>query len=1111
MFTFLTGFRQNRYSWHTYFIVYFPDWVQTKSILLTHILYCLLSWLGSDKIDTLDTHTLLFILLTGFRQNRYSWHTYFIVYSPDWVQTKSIFLTHILYCLLSWLGSDKIDTLDTHTLLFTLLTGFRQNRYSWHTYFIVYFPDWVQTKSILLTHILYCLLSWLGSDKIDTLDTHTLLYTFLTGFRQNRYSWHTYFIVYFPDWFQTKSILLTHILYCLLSWLGSDKFDTLDTHTLLFTFLTGFRQNRYSWHTYFIVYFPDWVQTNSILLTHILYCLLSCLGSDKIDTLDTHTLLFTFLTGFRQNRYSWHAYFIVYSPDWVQKKSILLTHILYCLLSWLGSDKIDTLDTHTLLFTFLTGFRQIRYSWHTYFIVYFPDWVQTKSILLTYILYCLLSWLGSDIIDTLDTHTLLFTFLTGFRQNQYSWHTYFIVYFPDWVQTKSILLTHILYCLLSWLGSDKIDTLDTHTLLFILLTGFRQNRYSWHTYFIVYSPDWVQTKSIFLTHILYCLLSWLGSDKIDTLDTHTLLFTLLTGFRQNRYSWHTYFIVYFPDWVQTKSILLTHILYCLLSWLGSDKIDTLDTHTLLFTFLTGFRQNRYSWHTYFIVYFPDWFQTKSILLTHILYCLLSWLGSDKFDTLDTHTLLFTFLTGFRQNRYSWHTYFIVYFPDWVQTNSILLTHILYCLLSCLGSDKIDTLDTHTLLFTFLTGFRQNRYSWHAYFIVYSPDWVQKKSILLTHILYCLLSWLGSDKIDTLDTHTLLFTFLTGFRQIRYSWHTYFIVYFPDWVQTKSILLTHILYCLLSWLGSDKFDTLDTHTLLFTFLTGFRQNRYSWHTYFIVYSPDWVQTKSILLTHILYCLLSWLGSDKIDTLDTYTLLFTLLTGFRQNRYSWHTYFIDYFLDWVQTKSILLTHILYCLLSWLGSDKIDTLDTHTLLFTFLTGFRQNRYSWHTYFIVYFLDWVQTKSILLTHILYCLLSWLGSDIIDTLDTHTLLFTFLTGFRQNRYSWHTYFIVYFFDWVQIKSILLTHTLFFTFLTGFRQNRYSWHTYFIVYFPDWVQTKSILLTHILYCLLSWLGSDKIDTLDTHTLLFTFLTGFRQNRYSWHTYFIVYFLDWVQT
>ena len=609
------------------------------------------------------------------------------------------------------------------------------------------------------------------------------MFTFLTGFRHNRYSWHTYFIVYFLDWVQTKSILLTHILYCLLSWLGSDKIDTLDTHTLLFTFLTGFRQNRYSWHTYFIVYFLDWVQTKSILLTHILYCLLSWLGSDKIDTLDTHTLLFTFLTGFRHNRYSWHTYFIVYFPDWVQTKSILLTHILYCLLSWLGSDKIDTLDTHTLLFTFLTGFRQNRYSWHTYFIVYFPDWVQTKSILLTHILYCLLSWLGSDKIDTLDTHTLLFTFLTGFRQNRYSWHTYFIVYFPDWVQTKSILLTHILYCLLSWLGSDKIDTLDTHTLLFILLTGFRQNRYSWHTYFIVYSPDWVQTKSIFLTHILYCLLSWLGSDKIDTLDTHTLLFTLLTGFRQNRYSWHTYFIVYFPDWVQTKSILLTHILYCLLSWLGSDKIDTLDTHTLLFTFLTGFRQNRYSWHTYFIVYFPDWFQTKSILLTHILYCLLSWLGSDKFDTLDTHTLLFTFLTGFRQNRYSWHTYFIVYFPDWVQTNSILLTHILYCLLSCLGSDKIDTLDTHTLLFTFLTGFRHNRYSWHTYFIVYFLDWVQTKSILLTHILYCLLSWLGSDKIDTLDTHTLLFTFLTGFRQNRYSWHTYFIVYFLDWVQT----------------------------------------------------------------------------------------------------------------------------------------------------------------------------------------------------------------------------------------------------------------------------------------------------------------------------------------
>ena len=257
MFTFLTGFRHNRYSWHTYFIVYFLDWVQTKSILLTHILYCLLSWLGSDKIDTLDTHTLLFTFLTGFRHNRYSWHTYFIVYFLDWVQTKSKLLTHILYCLLSWLGSDKIDTLDTHTLLFTFLTGFRHNRYSWHTYFIVYFPDWVQTKSILLTHILYCLLSWLGSDKIDTLDTHTLLFTFLTGFRQNRYSWHTYFIVYFPDWVQTKSILLTHILYCLLSWLGSDKIDTLDTHTLLFTFLTGFRQNRYTWHTYFIVYFLD--------------------------------------------------------------------------------------------------------------------------------------------------------------------------------------------------------------------------------------------------------------------------------------------------------------------------------------------------------------------------------------------------------------------------------------------------------------------------------------------------------------------------------------------------------------------------------------------------------------------------------------------------------------------------------------------------------------------------------------------------------------------------------------------------------------------------------------------------------------------------------------
>ena len=269
-------------------------------------------------------------------------------------------------------------------------------------------------------------------------------------------------------------------------------------------------------------------------------------------------------------------------------------------------------------------------------------------------------------------------------------------------------MTHILYCLLSWLGSDKIDTLNTHTLLFTFLTGFRQNRYSWHTYFIVYFPDCVQTKSILLTHIFYCLLSWLGSDKFDTLDTHTLLFTFLTVFRQNRYSWHTYFIVYFLDWVQIKSILLTHILYCLLSWLGSDKIDTLDTHTLLFTFLTGFRQNRYSWHIHtllFIVYFPDWVQTKSILLTHILYCLLSWLGSDKIDTLDTHTLLFTFLTGFRQNRSSWHTYFIVYFPDWVQTNSILLTHILYCLLSWLGSDKIDTLDTHTLLFTFLTGFR----------------------------------------------------------------------------------------------------------------------------------------------------------------------------------------------------------------------------------------------------------------------------------------------------------------------------------------------------------------------------------------------------------------------
>jgi hypothetical protein len=155
---------------------------------------------------------------------------------------------------------------------------------------------------------------------------------------------------------------------------------------------------------------------------------------------------------------------------------------------------------------------------------------------------------------------------------------------------NKVCVSRVLYCLLSWLGSDKIDTLDTHTLLFTFLNGFRHNRYSWHTYFIVYFLDWVETKSILLTHILYCLFSWLGSDKIDTLDTHTLLFTLLTGFRQNWYYWHTYFIVYFPDWVQTKSILLTHILYCLLSWLGSDKIDTLDTHTLLFTFLTGFRQ-----------------------------------------------------------------------------------------------------------------------------------------------------------------------------------------------------------------------------------------------------------------------------------------------------------------------------------------------------------------------------------------------------------------------------------------------------------------------------------------------------------------------------------------
>jgi hypothetical protein len=146
-------------------------------------------------------------------------------------------------------------------------------------------------------------------------------------------------------------------------------------------------------------------------------------------------------------------------------------------------------------------------------------------------------------------------------------------------------------------------------------------------------------------------------------------------------------------------------------------------------------------------------------------------------------------------------------------------------------------------------------------------------------------------------------------------------------------------------------------------------------------------------------------------------------------------------------------------------------------------------------------------------CVKSIDGSDTINTLDTHTLLFTFLTGFRQNRSSWHTYFIVYFLDWVQIKSILTIKYVCqeyrfclnpvkkvnnkvcvsrvsimseLTFLTGFRYNQYSWHTYFIVYFPDWVQTKSILLTHILYCLLSWLGSDKIDTLDIHTLLFTF-------------------------
>jgi hypothetical protein len=178
-------------------------------------------------------------------------------------------------------------------------------------------------------------------------------------------------------------------------------------------------------------------------------------------------------------------------------------------------------------------------------------------------------------------------------------------------------------------------------------------------------------------------------------------------------------------------------------------------------------------------------------------------------------------------------------------------------------------------------------------------------------------------------------------------------------------------------------------------------------------------------------------------------------------------IVYFLDCVQIKSILLTHILYCLLSWLGSDKIDTLDTHTLLVTFLTGFRQNRYSWHTYFIVYFLDWVQIQSIFLTHILYCLLSWLGSDKIDPLDTHTLLFLFyLNPVRKvnNKVC------------VSRVSILSEPTLLFTFLTVSRQNRYSWHTYFFFYFLDWVQTNSILLTH--------------------TLLFTFLTVFRQNRYS---------------
>jgi hypothetical protein len=44
------------------------------------------------------------------------------------------------------------------------------------------------------------------------------------------------------------------------------------------------------------------------------------------------------------------------------------------------------------------------------------------------------------------------------------------------------------------------------------------------------------------------------------------------------------------------------------------------------------------------------------------------------------------------------------------------------------------------------------------------------------------------------------------------------------------------------------------------------------------------------------------------------------------------------------------------------------------------------------------------------------------------------------------------------------------------------------------LRVSILLLTHILYCLLSWLGSDTIDTLDTHTLLFTFLTGFRQNQ-----------------